>query len=152
MGNKVGRPPVPRREAKTILRGAMYSPEKLKQLEQARLRSGLDMSKFIREAVDMEIQGPPIWVKPNLKAEDLDEQYIEFSLRSKVPGGIRILEGVGKLKVRENKRGEMAVDIFVTEPQTPYRGITTRIWLSQEAVDRIELNPKPEPAKFRLLA
>jgi hypothetical protein len=59
-----------------------------------------------------------------------------------------LLGGVGELKVRENALGEIAVDIFIDEPK---KGISTRIWLAQDAVDRIELNPKPTPAKFRLL-
>ena len=151
MGEKIGRPAVPARKAKTVLRGAMYPPEELKQLEQARARSGLDMSKFIRQAVDREIKGPPIWVKSKWKAEELDEQYIEFVLRSKVPEGIRVLEGVGRLSVRENDRGEIAVDIFTHREERANEAISTRIWLSQEAVDRIELHPKPERAKFRLL-
>ena len=62
-----------------------------------------------------------------------------------------MLSGVGKLRVRENARGEIAVDIFIDESTGPNSGVLTRIWLSQEAVDRIQLSPKPQPAKFKLL-
>ena len=151
MNNKVGRPEVPQNEAKSVLRGAMYAPKDLKELDQARASRGLDNSKFIREAVDMEVQRPPIWVKSQWKPDELDGQFIEFTLKSKVPMGIRVLEGIGKMKVRENSRGEIAVDIFIDQFENPNKGVTTRIWLSQEAVDKIKLNPNPKPAKFKLL-
>ena len=104
----------------------------------------------MRNAVEDRIQGPPIWVKTDWKAEALDGQFIEFSLRANEPSGIRVLEGTGQMRVRENARGEIAIDIFVDQLETPYKAVQTRIWLSQEAVNRIKLNPKPESAKFLL--
>jgi hypothetical protein len=155
MDKKVGRPPVPKQEAKSVLVGAQLSPPEAKEAEKAASASGLDKSKWLRGAIENEVKGPPIWMKSEWKLEELNENLIEFELRSKVRVGerlgVRVLSGVGKLKVRENARGEIAVDIFVDEHPTAYEGILTRIWLSQEAVDKIELNPKPKPAKFRLL-
>jgi hypothetical protein len=154
MGNKVGRPAVPKQSAKSVLLGAQLSPSEAKEAARAASSSGLDKSKWLRGAIDNEVKGPPIWVKSKWKREDLDENLIEFELRSKVRVGdqlgLRVLSGVGRLRVRENIRGEIAVDIFVDEATGPSSGVVTRIWLSQEAVDRIELNPNPKPAKFRL--
>jgi hypothetical protein len=154
MGNKVGRPPVPKRDAKSVLVGAQLSPSEAKGAAKAASSSGLDKSKWLRGAIENEVKGPPIWVKSKWKPDELDEKLIEFELRSKVcvgeQSGVRVLSGVGRLKVRENARREIAVDIFVDESTGPYSGLLTRIWLSQEAVDRIELNPNPRPAKFRL--
>ena len=114
-------------------------------------RANQTKSQFVRRAVQDQIQGPPIWVTSHWKRAELDGQFIEFSLSAKVPMGIRTLEGIGKMAVRENSRGEIAIDIFITQYETPYQAVQTRIWLAQDAVDRIELNPKPEPAKFRLI-
>ena len=155
MVKKVGRPPVPKRAAKSVLLGAQLSPSEAKGAAKAASSSGLDKSKWLRGAIENEVKGPPIWVKSKWKLEELDENLIEFELRSQVRVGerlgVRILSGVGRLKVRENARGEIAVDIFVDETTGPDSGLLTRIWLSQEAVDSIELNPNPQPAKFRLL-
>jgi hypothetical protein len=155
MRNKIGRPPVPKQEAKSVLVGAQLSPPEAKEAEKAASSSGLDKSKWLRGAIENEVKGPPIWVKTKWKPEELDENLIEFELKSKVSVGeclgVRVLSGVGRLRVRENARGEIAVDIFVDEATNQHSGVLTRIWLSQEAVDRIEFNPSPQPAKFRLL-
>src|SRR5260221_10122873 len=137
MTRKIGRPPVPKQEAKSVLVGAQLSPPKAKEAESAATKSGLDKSKWLRGAIDNEIAGPPIWVKSKWKIEELDETLIEFELRRKVCIGeclgVRVLSGVGKLRVRENEQGEIAVDIFVNESTGPTSGLLTRIWLSQEA-------------------
>jgi hypothetical protein len=105
----------------------------------------------VRDAIEDKIQGPPIWVKSQWKAEELDDQFIDFSLKSKAQRGIRMLEGIGKMRVRENDKGQIAVDIFIDQFETPFKAVQTRIWLSQEAVDRIKLNPNPKTAKFKLI-
>jgi hypothetical protein len=155
MGNKIGRPAVPKQTAKSVLIGAQLSPSEAKGAEKAAASSGLDKSKWLRGAIDNEVEGPPIWLKSKWKPAELSDNLIQFELRSKVRVGehlgVRVLSGVGRLKVRENPRGEISVDIFVDEAKGPYSGLLTRIWLSQEAVDKIELNPNPQPAKFKLL-
>ena len=142
----MGRPAVPKTKAKTVLRGAMYAPSELKILEKARAKSGLDNSKWMRGAIQSEVARPPIWTKSKWSQEELEGQLIEFDLNSPQ----RRISGVGKLAVRKNPFGEIAVDIFVDEPQPDGSMTCTRIWLGTDAVEKIELNPKPNPAKFRI--
>ena len=66
------------------------------------------------------------------KREELDGQYIRFDLKSPT----RELAGVGKLAVRQNPDGLIAVDIFVDECLVPGRGVLTRIWLAEDAIKR----------------
>ena len=147
----MGRPPLPKGESKAAQIGVRLNPEGVAKINEMAERSGQTKAEVIREAAELQIQNPPIWVKSKWKVEDLNEQLIEFRLKSKVPQGIRVVDGVGLLRVRKNPRGEIAVDIFIDQWEMPNKGVTTRIWLSQEAVDRIEPNPNQGPAKFRLL-
>ena len=137
---------MPKGEAKAAQIGVRLKPDEDKQMGHIADRAGETKSEAVREAARDKIQSPPIWVKSKWTKEELDEQFIAFDLDSPKCR----LWGVGQLRVRENPRGEIAVDIFIDEHPTPYQGVTTRIWLSKEAVDRIELNPNPKPAKFRL--
>jgi len=57
--------------------------------------------------------------------------------------------GIGKLDVRRNSLGEIAVDIFVHEYPSTHEGVTTRIWLAQSTVDKITLNPDPDADKIK---
>lgn len=148
MNKKMGRPVLPKGESKGAQSGVRLKQNEDKAIASIATRAGETKAETLREAAIDKIQAPPIWVKSEWKADDLNGHYIQFLLHA--PN--RRLEGVGELKVRTNTRGEIAVDIFVDEHPTPYQGVTTRIWLSKEAVDRIELNPNPKPAKFRLLA
>jgi hypothetical protein len=147
MNKKMGRPTVQQSKAKTILRGAMYAPSELKEMERVRAKAGVDNSKWMRRVIESEIERPPIWGKSKWSPEELDEQLIEFDLKSPQ----RRISGVGKLAVRKNPRGEIAVDIFIDEPQPDGSISCTRIWLAKDAVDKIELNPKLKPAKFRII-
>jgi hypothetical protein len=147
MKPKIGRPTVPKIKAKTVLRGAMYAPSELKRIEPERIKSGLDNSKFIRNAVENEVKRPPLWFKSGWNKDELEDQLIEFDLKS--PS--RRISGIGKLSVRSNPSGEIAVDIFVDEMQPDGSMTCTRIWLAKDAVEKIELNPKLKPAKFKLV-
>jgi hypothetical protein len=102
-------------------------------------------SQWLRTAIENQIKGPPIWVKSKWKKEELNGQYIRFDLKS--PG--RELAGVGKLAVMRNSPGEIAVDIFIDECLVPHRGVLTRIWLAEDAVDRIELNRGEDADKIK---
>ena len=143
----MGRPPLPKGQSKDAQIGVRLKPNEDKEINRISQRAGQTKAETIRDAAISKIQSPPIWVKSKWKAEELNGNLIEFRLDSPK----RLLGGVGELKVRQNKLGEIAVDIFVTEHPNPFEGIVTRIWLAQDAVDRIELNPNPKPAKFRLL-
>ncbi len=142
MNKKMGRPPVPKREAKSRFRGTFFAPDELKQIEKERV----DKSKWMREATKFRVDNPPVWVSSKWKREELNGKLIAFRLRSPE----RTLEGVGELSVIENDRGQIAVDIFINESVAPNQGILTRIWLSQEAVDRIEAQAEPNGPPFKL--
>ena len=144
MNNKMGRPPLPKGQSKDVQLGVRFNPKDNNQIEKAVKESGQTKTEWVRNAAIAESKAPPIWVKSKWKAEELNGSLIEFRIDSPK----RLLGGVGELKVRENALGEISVDIFIDEPK---KGISTRIWLAQDAVDRIELNPKLTPAKFRLL-
>jgi hypothetical protein len=143
----MGRPPLPKSEAKYNQVGVRFNPKENRQLDQIARRSGQTRAEAVRAATLYQIESPPIWVKSKWKREELDGKLVEFKLTA--PG--RELSGVGHFQVLENTRGEIAIDIFIDEHPSPYEGVLTRIWLAQDAVDKIELNPKPEPAPFRLV-
>lgn len=48
MSGKIGRPKVPKREAKAVLIGARFSPPEARAVENAVQKSSLDKSKWIR--------------------------------------------------------------------------------------------------------
>jgi hypothetical protein len=146
MSKKMGRPMTPKNEAKSVPFAAYLSPQEAKGAGKAVASSGQDKSKWLRGAIENEVKGPPIWVKSKWKSEELDGQFISFRLRS--PN--QTIEGVGRIGARQNPRGEISVNIFVDEHPTPNEGILTRIWLHQDAVDKIELNVESEPIKFSL--
>jgi len=56
MGKKVGRPPVPKRKSKTVLRGAMFAPEDVKSIDRVISESGQDKSKWFRAAVREKVE------------------------------------------------------------------------------------------------
>lgn len=146
----MGRPPLPDGEVKDVQVGVKIKASLAAQISSniAESQSPETRAEWIRNAAINEVQSPPIWVKSSWKKEELDGQLVEFKLVS--PN--RELSGVGKFNLRENPKGEIAVYIFIDEYPMRHQGVTTRIWLGQQAVDKIEINPNPEKAKFRVIA
>ena len=146
MIKKVGRPKVPKQEAKNIFRGAFFAPDEIKAIDRATTDSGFDKSKWMRRAIEHEARRPQKWMKPTKwKPAELDGKLIRFHLKS--PD--RELAGIGKLAVRENPLGEMAVDIFIDECMDPNRGVLTRIWLAEDTVKKIEPNRGKDTDKIK---
>jgi hypothetical protein len=143
MKTKLGRPEMPQGKANNQLIHLRVSGEIAKGVDKAAASSYQGKPEWMRDALEEAARNAPVWVRSKWKAEELDGQLIEFDLNSPK----RRLWGIGKLAVRENPEKKIRVDIFIDEPD---KGITTRIWLAQEAVDKIELNPKPKPGKFIL--
>ncbi len=91
----------------------------------------------------------PTWVKTDWKVEQLDNQLIEFWLPLK-DGGIAC--GIGPLQARVRSTDNLlSIQISTVEPT----GIGPEkrqvvLLLPQKAVDRIELHPNQEIARFRL--
>ncbi len=147
MSKQMGRPPLPKGQSKDFQFGVRLNGEQQKTIGRTVKESGQSYPDFARSAMMEAAAKPPVWVKSKWQVQELDGQLVEFDLNSPQ----RRLSGVGKLAVRENRDGEMAIDIFIDEPQRDGSITCTRIWLAQNAVDKIELNPNPKPAKFRLV-
>lgn len=146
MNKKMGRPPLPKGESKDTQIAVRLQREQSEEFARLAAKAKQTSAESLRDAVDLQIQNPPIWVKSRWTKEELDEQLIAFRLVAPT----RIAEGVGEMSVRQNPKGEIAVDIFVTEHQG-YKGVVTRYWLAQQAVDKIELNPDDKQVKFKLI-
>ena len=146
MKPKMGRPPLPKGEAKSQFRGSFYAPDELKQIDKERVKRGIDKSKWMREATKFRVENPPVWVTSKWKPADLNGKLIAFRLSSPQ----RTMEGVGELSVIENERNQIAVDIIINERINANQGMLTRIWLSQEAVDQIVRNTESDKPPFTL--
>jgi len=146
MEKKIGRPLLDE-TPKDALYSARVGVELAKPANSQAKGANQTKSQWLRSAIEDRVKGPPIWVKSKWKSEELDGEFIRFMLRK--PG--RELGGVGKLYVRKNGIGEIAVDIFVDEYPTPYKGIQTRIWLNQAAVDKIAFNTGGDSQKIKFI-
>jgi hypothetical protein len=144
MKTKLGRPEMPEGKANTELIHLRLSGEIGEAVDKAAKKAKQEKPEWMRDALLAKTKNPPVFFKSKWKPEELNGNLIEFRLDSPK----RLLSGIGELKAHENARGEISIDIFIDEPN---KGISTRIWLAQDAADKIELNPKPKPAKFRLL-
>lgn len=149
MNKKLGRPPLPEGAAKDIQIGVRLEPSLMQSVSSniADSRTDETNAQWVREAAKLQIQNPPIWVDSTWKAKELEGQSIDFTLI--LPN--RRMSGIGELRVRENRLGKIAVDIFVCGHNSPTQGIVTRIWLAQEAVNLIKLNDQNQDAKFYLM-
>jgi hypothetical protein len=146
MNKKAGRPPLPKGESKAAQIAARFKPVLDKQVAKAAQETGATKAEVVREATIQDIQRPPIWMQPTKwKRDELDGQLIRFDLKSPT----RELAGVGKLAVRQNPLGQIAVDIFVDECMVPGRGFLTRIWLAENKVKKIELNREQDADKIK---
>jgi hypothetical protein len=88
----------------------------------------------------------PIWTKSKWTQDDLKHQMVEFW----IPLKGQAAHGVGEFLVRERNK-LLSIEI-VTDMQGRNwaERIQSHFVLPQIAVDRIELHPDPNVAKFRL--
>jgi hypothetical protein len=147
MKPKMGRPLLSE-TAKDTLVGARLGSDEAKRFGDVAKQGGQSKSELVRDAINLETKRPPLWGKPKWNQADLDGQFIEFDLTSPQ----RKITGMGKLGVRKNPLGDIAVDIFVDEMQADGKMVCTRIWLITEFVDKISLNTKSKKAKFKIVA
>jgi hypothetical protein len=147
MKNKLGRPKVGREAEKSEFVSARLTQGEIKPVETSANESHQSKSEWVRNAVISEVRRPPVWIKSKWKPEELNGKLVEFNLRSP---NYRI-EGVGEFLVRRNGRGEIAIDICVRKWQGPHEIAVIRYYLFQKTADKIERNPNPEIAPFRLL-
>src|SRR5260370_26626293 len=111
MKRKMGRPPLPKGQSKDAQIGVRLKPGQSKELHQLASKAGQTRAELVRDAAISQIQNPPIWVKSKGTQEELDSHLIEFSLSAPAGRG----EGIDELKVRQNPRAEIPVDIFATD-------------------------------------
>ena len=143
MRKKAGRPPFPEGDAKDAQIAARFKPALDEEVAKTAKQTGATKADVVREATIQDIERPPIWMKPTKwNRNALEGQYIRFHLKSQD----RELAGTGKLAVRQNPIGEIAVDIFVSEPR---RGFLTRIWLAKGLVEKIALNDGDDKEKVK---
>jgi len=143
----MGRPPLPKGEAKAVQLGVRFNPKDGQKIEKAATASGQTNADFVRNAAITETKKPPVWVKTKWTMEELDEKTVEFRL---VFPHWRD-EGTGQFLVRKNPDGELAIDVCVIASATPYKMVEIRYHLLQPAADKIEKHPNPKAAQFRLL-
>ena len=146
MKKKMGRPPLPKGESKEAQIAVRFKPVEYDFLSEYASSTGSTASEVVRTAAIAEIQTPPIWVKSKWQWMDLNDQSIAFDLTTQNGR----LSGIGRLKARPDEYGRIAVDIFSNGPMTFNTASVVRIWLGQDAVNRIEEHPTQSIAKFRL--
>ena len=153
MSGKVGRPPVPKRDAKSVLLGVQVTPSEATGTEKRAEDRNMTKSELLRELVNTEIRQsppPPKWFKSSLTEDALNEmsgKTIEFTLTR--PG--TKARGIGRLLTRQNGDGEIAIDIEVIERGANQFAVT-RYWLLPPMDSKIEINPDQTKARYRLSA
>ncbi len=147
MGKKMGRPPLPKGQARGVQVGVRFKREDDKTIEKVTAGSGQTKADWVRNAALAEARRPVTWVRSKWKLEELDGKLVEFKLTAPKLW----VEGLGKFLVRKNLRGELSIEICVLKSPNPNEIVETRYWLGQQAADKIELNPNPKLAEFRLL-
>jgi hypothetical protein len=145
MSKRMGRPTIPKNEAKSQFCGAFFTPDELKFIERARQQTGLDKSKWLRRAA-IDAAQPVVWVRTRWKQIDLDGKPIEFRLS----GPDYFAAGIGTLVVRKNARGELSIQLCLSQAGGANDVEEIRYSLGQGSADRIEPHPNPGIAPFRL--
>ena len=148
MKKKMGRPPLPKGETKDAQIAVRFRPAEYDFLSDYASTTGSTASEVVRTAAIAEIQSPPIWVKSKWRWDELNDQSIAFDLTTQNGR----LSGIGRLKARPDDYDRLAVDIFSNGPMTNNTASIVRIWLGQDAVDRIEEHPTQAIARFHLKA
>src|SRR6266853_3293315 len=103
MGKKMGRPPLPKGQAKGVQIGVRFNRDDDKAIKRAIADSGHTKVDWVRNAALTQARNPPPWVKSKWKMEELDEKRVQFKLTA----ANFWVEGVGKFLVRRNPRGEL---------------------------------------------
>lgn len=93
-------------------------------------------------------ESEPIWVKSKWKADELENEAIEFRLPLKGNG---IVYGFGILLARKRLDDRISVQIELKHQSQGLVQHQTGLLLSESYVDQIEFHPKQDIAKFRLM-
>jgi hypothetical protein len=147
MSKKMGRPRLPKGQAKGVQIGVRFNPKDDKQIDRRVVESGQTKADWVRNAAVAETKVPPVWIKSKWTWEDLRDKTVEFRL---IAPRFQV-EGMGKFLVRINPAGELAVEICAIESATRSEIVESRFYLFQQVADKIERHPNPAVAAFRLL-
>jgi hypothetical protein len=147
MKSKMGRPTLSDSGAKEIIKTQRYGEDDSKLTSLAAEKAGQGESTFIRNAA-VEKAKTNRWGKCKFSKAELDGQHIQFTLHS-LKG---VTAGIGKISAWENNKGRISVDIIIETLVAPNRIEGWKIWIDANGVERIELNPDQQRAKFILLA
>jgi hypothetical protein len=144
MKTKMGRPKTPADKAKTVLLGAKYDPREAKAITEAIAQSGLDKSKWLREA---SLEATKEWVKSDKwSAEDLHGKTVEFEVVTILDGPIR---GPGKFDVLQRGDGLMKIRmVSYDRASTQYTKNEIRVYIPQRGVEYIKRQPPGSTCEF----
>lgn len=150
MSKKVGRPKVPKSEAKAVLYGARVTPEEASQITKKLSESGQTASKVIRRAFDDFVTS--IWTTPKWSYEDLNGKTVEFKFAFTEAGKGWDTSGHGNFFVMRNAYSQAKLALEIEIKLREGRGIRLiRLPLNQYLVDLIERHPDPAVADFRCI-
>jgi hypothetical protein len=140
MSKQMGRPPLPKGQAKGIQIGVRLAPKDAKKIREAILASGENQAEWARRALCNAAR--PIWVlSKNWTADDLHRKSVEFDFR--VPHTKEFTQGQGTFYVIKHRdKVRLAIQIRAGN----------FMFLPQEVVDAIERHPNAPVVDFRCQA
>jgi hypothetical protein len=147
MGKKVGRPTIPKRDAKTQMRGAFFTPDDARAVDEAIAESGQDKSKWIREKLLWGLHRENVW-STKWKAKDLDKKSVSFKLME-TPN--RCILGKGQFLAIQRGDGSMDVRIFTRDKNDPDPQGYNDIPVTQRGIDLLEKSPAGSECEFSLI-
>jgi hypothetical protein len=147
MSKKIGRPTIPKREAKTEFRGAFFAPDDAKVVDRAIAASGQDKSKWIREKLLWGIKRENVW-STKWKAKDLDKKTVKFKM---METSNRYIVGGGQFLAIQRGDGSMDVRIFTRDKQEPDPLGYNDVPVTQRGIDLLEQAPAGSEFDFFLI-
>jgi hypothetical protein len=146
MKPKIGRPKTSPEKAKSVLVGAKFSPQELKQIEAAVEQSGEDKSKWLRKAA---IEATKEWIKlDQWSPKELHGKTVEFEVVLILEGPIR---GTGTFDVLQRGDGLVKIRIVSYDrSSTEYTRNEIRVYVPQHGVACIKRQPKGATCDFSL--
>lgn len=143
----MGRPKLPKGEAKGAQVGVRFKPEDEKLVDKASADSRQTKADYVRNAAIADAKKRPVWVRSKWTMKELDGKTVEFSLIA--PGEQH--KGTGKFLVRQNPDGKLSIEICATLRATLAEVTEIRYNLHQLVADLLKVHPDPNKAQFLLL-
>jgi hypothetical protein len=144
MRKKMGRPVLSDGGAKNIQLAVRFNPTEHKEIEDV-AGTGRVRADDVRLSA---LQGARMWapwVKSKWTRQQLQGKMVEFKITTDRSHS----EGVGQFEIR-SRSGELSISILVASKGTPAGKTKHYYLLGKAAANKIEINPNPEVAPFRL--